>query len=111
MSEASLTVVCLGPASAGRAVGRVTPEFQKPLPVNSGVPGACGGRDGIWGLKASAVKQGPKTAGFSCPLFVTTGGWSERSPFTPKVTVWMSFDDRLSNVIESPGRTESVFGK
>ena len=43
--------------------------------------------------------------------FVTTAGWSERSLFTPKVTVWMSLDDRLSKVTVSPGRAESVLGK
>ncbi|MND01189.1 hypothetical protein D3C83_200820 [compost metagenome] len=57
------------------------------------------------------MKQGPKTAGFSEPVFVRRAGWSERSGFTPKLTVWTSFDDRLSNVTVSPGRTDSVFGK
>src|SRR6185295_19004249 len=44
MPAASFTEVVFGPASAGRAVGRITPEFQKPRPVNSGAPVAGGGQ-------------------------------------------------------------------
>ena len=55
-------------------------------------------------------KQGSKTAGFSPPFF-GMAGWSERSGFTPNVTVWTSFDERLSKTTVSPGRTASSFGK
>ena len=91
-----------------------TPELQKPLPVKRGAaPGPAGlaGQAARSARGASLVKHGPNTAGFCCPFFSTTGGWSERSLLTPKLTVWMSFDDRFSKTTVSPGRAESVFGK
>ena len=63
------------------------------------------------GFTPVVMKHGLKTAGFSDPDFRIRAGWSERSPLTPKLTVWMSFDDRLSKVMVSPGRTERVVGK
>src|SRR5206468_3084934 len=95
--------------SGGRAVGNMTPEFQYPFPANSG--GAAGGAGQVRsGLGASALKHGSKTAGFSPPS-LATAGWSVRSALSPKVTVWTSFDERLSKTMVSPGRTARRFGK
>jgi hypothetical protein len=37
-------------------------------------------------------------------------GASERSALIPKLTVWMSWEERFSKMIVSPGRAESTSG-
>ena len=89
----------------------MTPEFQKPVAGELRRPGRSAAGRSSSGRAGWVVKQGPNTAGLAWPFFSTSGGWSERSLFTPKLTVWMSFDDLLSNRTVSPGRTASFLGK
>jgi hypothetical protein len=62
-------------------------------------------------LGSLSVKQGPKTTGFAWTVFVSGFGELDRSVRIPRVTVWMSFEDRFSTTSVSPGRTLIVPGK